>query len=427
MARLAETAALTAAVPVLGRALRPDDPFFIQTAFFWPLFAPVLVSLRYGVAAGAGSTLAIATMIAVDWTRHGREAGQLPFPALVAVFALSLVCGQFSETWERSAGRVESALETATSQLSELTREHFLLEISHDRLEASRGCDAPTSLRAALSAIHEMAQAGETLAGGRIAGHLMAVLASTCLVDIASLYEVHGGRLVGLPAARLGHPAPVPDDDELVVAAARGGQLVCAPHFESAGAARKTHLILASPLTDSTGHVRAVLCVQSMSFLALAPGNLRVLAVTCGHAADLLARRDGAADRRRAERDEFEVRIARAARDVEQGIPTTVVCLVLRPESPLRDVAERLLFDVLRTSDYVHLETDDQRAVIAVILAGTDQRGAEAFERRVRGLVARELGNAVPRLGNSLLIHRVSRGDTRQSILGRLRTKDLVA
>jgi len=33
----------------------------------------------------------------------------------------------------------------------------------------------------------------------------------------------------------------------------------------------------------------------------------------------------------------------------------------------------------------------------------------------------------VPRLGNSLLIHRLARGDTGQSVLGRLRTKDLVA
>src|SRR5208283_3867193 len=113
--------------------------------------------------------------------------------------------------------------------------------------------------------------------------------------------------------------------------------------------------------------------------------------------------------------------------DVEHGIPTTVVCLLLRPGSPLRNIAERLVREALRATDYVFLEADEQRALIAVVLAGTDERGAEAFERRVRELAAGALGTPMPRLGNSLLIHRIVPGDVGQSILGRLRTKDLVA
>jgi len=428
LVRLAETLAITAVVPVLGHALRPDDPFSVRGVFFWPLFAPVLVSLRYGAGAGATSTLAIALMLIVDWKRHDHALGQLPLPALVGVFALVLICGQFAEIWDRSVRRLESALEKTTSELSELSREQFLLELSHDRIEASRAGDCGPSLRASLSAIREIACGDGPLDKARVADHVMRILTTACLVDVAALHEVHGGRLVGGPLARIGQPDPLPaGGDDMVAAALRSGQLACSPQMETAGESPKTKLILAAPLTDSSGLVRAVLCVQSMPFIALDTANLRLLAVVCGHAADLLAAKEGGSDHRRARRDEFGARIERAARDVEHGLPATVVCLLLRPEGPLRDIAEQLLREVLRATDHVFLEADEQRALIAVLLAGTDGRGAAAFERRVRELAARKLGTPVPRLGNSLLIHRLARGDTGQSVLGRLRTKDLVA
>jgi len=416
---LAELAFITAAVPVFGYALQRGDPFAVHAAFFWPLLAPLVVSLRHGVGPGTASAVALNALYAADEHRHGRAAYYLPPAALIGMLALVLVCGEFAQASRRSLRRLEASLAAATAAATALSREQTLLELSHDRLEASHG--NRTDLRSALAAIRRLAGAASTDVA-RVADGIMNVLCSHFLIEVASLYGVHENRLSSAPMSVIGRPESLPEEgDQLVAVAVASGELALAPRWEVRGAT-KTMLVLAAPLLDSTGVVRGVLCVRSMSLFALETSALRNLAVMCGHAGDLLAQMAGAADWAKPPGDELDAHIVRAARDLKSGVPTAVIAVPLPLHGAARHAVEALLYQSLRESDRVVVQPDQEPPIVAVVLPQTDERGARALEARLRKRAESEPGAARIPLSFAF-VHAVTAADNGKSILNRIRTR----
>ena len=61
--RWTESIAISLSFPVIGYAIDPADPFFINYEFPWLILAPVLAGLRYGFVAGITSATLLISLV----------------------------------------------------------------------------------------------------------------------------------------------------------------------------------------------------------------------------------------------------------------------------------------------------------------------------------------------------------------------------
>ena len=130
----------------LGLWLNPADPLWIEAAFPWPWFAPLILALRYGPLPGlAGSGLLLAAWLLLN-VGHTDD-----FPKLFFLGGLILImlAGEFSSLWLARTRRAETIQLYLDQRLETLTRQYYLLRLSHDRLEQDL-ISRPISMRDAL-------------------------------------------------------------------------------------------------------------------------------------------------------------------------------------------------------------------------------------------------------------------------------------
>jgi len=280
-----ETALLTLVAAALGYAANPEDPFFVHGEFPWLLFAPVLLALRYGVLPGLGS----AALLAALWV-VARGAGLVPpeTPALhlMGGLLLTLVCGEFASIWNARLRRVDSAFRYQRDKLERLTRQHYLLLLSHERLEQDQ-LSRPMTLRAALARVRSLA--GDAAAPGALPGlpALAALLAQYCQLEVAGFYPCHGGAPQSEPIAALGTPQPLALEDPMVKHCLEQHAVSHVRMGGIAQAAESRYLVVA-PVAEREGRLLALFAIEQMPFLALHEEMLSTLAVLLGYYADAL-------------------------------------------------------------------------------------------------------------------------------------------
>jgi hypothetical protein len=414
-----ETVALTLAFPAIGFALDRNDPFFLSQRFPWVVLAPMLISLRHGFLLGLSCALFLDTGLAVAWRAQLLPMGRFPGGMMVGLVGIAMFCGQFSDVWKREIVRLDAGFKQLRRQRDELARGHFLLELSHDRLEQHLAGQLP-SLRDALAGARELAQSTARAPSDALAQAMLDIFATYCMVEVASLYWIQDGTPAAHPAAVVGRPDAVRHDDPLVARALASGRLTYA-----AGATDEdreedaSHLLAALPLLDMHGRTHLILCVQSIPFFAFEPKNLQALSLLAGNFADLLATRGRETDLERGRRHEFEIRLARAVRDAQQhGVPSTVAVLVVRPGSPVGEIVDTLLGGALEAADvpYAFRDPNGQRYVF-ILLPAADERGAAALDQRLRRIVERELRTTLQGAGVSYSAHPLRTRDQLAAIM----------
>mgnify|MGYP001161937487 FL=1 len=141
LAMLGEILLLPLAAVVIGSAVNPEDPLLTAAAFPWAWFAPIILALRYGPLAGLGGAgILLAAWLVLSTGQYDT------FPKLFFLGGLILVMlvGEFSSLWLARTRRAETMQIYLDQRLEHLTHQHYLLRLSHDRLEQdliSRSCD----------------------------------------------------------------------------------------------------------------------------------------------------------------------------------------------------------------------------------------------------------------------------------------------
>ena len=270
-----ETVLLTLLAAALAYATHPADPLLLARDFPWLLFAPVLLALRYGVLPGLGSTAILAALWVLE-----RAAGLVPPEPPTLYFAgallLTLVCGEFAGLWEARVGRCETSLRYVREKLDRLTRQHYLLLTSHQRLEQDQ-LVRPVTLRAALGRIRRLAAERSGAAA------LAALLAQVCQLEAAGLYACEGGEPQVRPIASIG-PAQALDTADPMVRHCLEHRAISHVQVDDFG----QRYVLVAPVASSDGRLLALLAVEQMSFLALQEETLSTLGVLLGYYADAL-------------------------------------------------------------------------------------------------------------------------------------------
>ncbi len=417
----AEAVLLTGGMLAVGWAFDPHDPFLLQHPFPWMIFAPLLITLRHGSAAGATSALMLDGALVGSWRVHALGVEAFPAEPALAIFALSMLAGQFSDVWRRRTRQLEAALRQTRCRADQLSRAHLLLTMSHDRLREENA--GVPNLQGALGILARMAASADG-SWAPLADGMMSIFAAYAMLEVGVVVRVDRRGGAAGTIATLGAAEPVDADDALFVAAVRTRELV---HLSSTSSRidqrQESRLLAAVPFVDTKGEVHAVLCVQAMPFAAFHKKNLETLAILAGYLADLATTRGRSANFERAFAEDFEVRLDRAIHDRRtSGVRLVVAELRMRPTGEIASIAETLVAGIVRPVDAT-ICTHDRlgNKLVLVLLPMTELNEARAsVQARSEAIVGRELGTSFADAGASLAFYEVEPGDIAAETIRRI-------
>lgn len=262
----------------------PDDPLLTRLAFPWLWLVCTVLALRYGTLAAFGSV----GLMALTWVLEQVLADvRSPFPStyFMGGLVLSLIAGEFSDVWTARLQRVREANVYLNERLESLTRRHYLLRLSHERLEQDL-LVKPLTLRDSLAAMRR-ALANEPVRNPHDlpeAATLLNLLSQNCQLDVASLHSVSDGRVDTRPAAVLGEASALNASDPLISYALDCKEL-CHIQTDALQNARTAYLV-AAPLLAADGRCFGILVVERLPFLSLNAETLQFLNVILGYYSD---------------------------------------------------------------------------------------------------------------------------------------------
>src|SRR3546814_452150 len=125
----------------------PSDPLCLNSYFPWVGLAAMIAALRYGTLFGVVAGLCMMA----GWRLLYGEADGAGFPVMffAGVLIQVVIAGYFRDTWASRAKRVGNTNQYLNDRLASITNNHYLLRISHDRLEKDL-LSRPSTLRHAI-------------------------------------------------------------------------------------------------------------------------------------------------------------------------------------------------------------------------------------------------------------------------------------
>lgn len=281
-----EVAVITLGTLWAAAQTSPKDPLWLDSAFPWLWLAPTLIALRYGSMAAFSA----AALFFVDWfllQHNGLIPIDFPGQYFLGGLLLTLMAGEFADVWSARLKQVNEINDYLNQRLVSLTRNHYLLRFSHERLEQDL-LTRPVTLRDSLLHLrHLTVDAGEATGNLPAVQELMRILAQTCQLEVASLHQQIHGRITAAPSASLGEASALDVRDPLVIHALQYKELCHVQTSELDGV--KSRYLVASPLINSEGQCVGLLVIERMPFLSLNAECLQFISVTLGYYADTIS------------------------------------------------------------------------------------------------------------------------------------------
>ncbi|TDR73617.1 PelD GGDEF domain-containing protein [Paludibacterium purpuratum] len=284
---MSETIVVTVLVLGALRLAAPADPLLIGSGFGWIWLVPMICSLRYGLMQGVLSSLGLLA----GYYLQALPDQRFPLPFFLGGMAMVLVCGQFGDTWGSKLRHLRTMTDYLNERLGVLTKSHFLLRLSHERLEHDL-LSRPASLRDSLSQLRALSFQSEGLNQEPDDKLLLAharrfieVAAHSCQLERAQLHVCRDGVPDPVPVAGSGAPFELDCQDILLRYALEHRTLAHVQNKQLAPGI-KTDYIAVAPLVDAQDEILGVLVVRHMPFMALSEENLQLLLVLSGYYAD---------------------------------------------------------------------------------------------------------------------------------------------
>ena len=247
----------------------------------------MVVALRYGALAG----ILAALVVLAGWfglARQGLIGPTIPQDEFLGALVLVMICGEFGSLWSNRVRRAETMQRYIAQRLDHLTHQHYLLRLSHDRLEQDL-ISRPVSMRDALLNLRRITSHGMVADAAALpaAGELLRLLSQYCQIECAAVYRMEGSNIRRAADHTLGTPFELNTTDPLITFALERQELshVALDELEQRG--RSRYLVVV-PLKDAVGTLQALLVVERMPFFALHEETLQMLNLLLGYYADSL-------------------------------------------------------------------------------------------------------------------------------------------
>ena len=367
----------------IGIWLNPLDPLWARSAFPWSWFGPIILALRYGPFSGLFGTL----LLLGSWfvlSELGFNAGEFPKLYFLGGLIVVMICGEFSSIWRGRVRRAEAMQLYLDQRLEHLTHQHYLLRLSHDRMEQDL-IARPVAMRDALSALRTLtagAPPDEVLPSGQ---ELLRLLSQYCQIEAAALYPMREGGLQAVASGRVGMSSELDPNDALVRFALAEGRL---SHVQSMGDAEapQPRYVIAAPLNAGSGECRGLLAVERVPFFALHDEMLHTLNLLLGYYADGLDARATArpvldADPSCPLAFAFELMRLWRIRE-ESGVKSAIVAMVFTRRA-VEEGLPMLIRRQQRSLDVTWLIEHPERSVLITLMPLAATGGAEGYMARI--------------------------------------------
>ncbi|MDM8357590.1 PelD GGDEF domain-containing protein [Pandoraea communis] len=372
--------------------LRPGDPLLIGLGFPWMWLVALVMALRYGALLGVVAGLVLAAVWYGLYGRHGA-----PFPAMFFVggFTMIVIGGHFCDIWGNRATRARGINTYLNDRLVAITNNHYLLRVSHERLERDL-LTKPSTMRDAITRLRELTLSSDPAATNDPLPNAQAMLefaALTCQMEVASIFPVRNARLDATAVAHVGETFTAVPSDPLVQACLRDGTLSHVRDDTSVG--EESAYIVCAPLTDAQGNINGMLIVRSMPFLALNHDNLQLLLVLLAYYADGLTQQAPVAsvrDKVPAAPYDFALELGRLARiKRESGIQSSLVALVF-PRGASGDSLFEQTVRSRRALDTLWVQSTPHQQIAIALMPITDESGIDGYLIRIENALRQQYG-----------------------------------
>lgn len=285
--QLLEITLLIASGLLLSTLLRPQDPFWARGDYPWIWLVPTAVALRYGALSGLWGAFLLTALGFVLLRMHLAPV-DFSSPFLAGGLVQVLMVGHLSDRWSEVNQRQQGVNQYLTERLRALTTAHYLLRVSHDRLEQEIYV-RPVTLRGAIERLREILPVLTPPAapGAPVLGNTQALLELLSMLfqfTQAAIYPVLEQRnLRPQPVATIGPDKPLQEEDPVLQQALERRRLT---HLKEVLERSPRDYLLAAPIVTDQTPVVAMLVVSEMSFLSLNQENLEFLQVLLDYYAD---------------------------------------------------------------------------------------------------------------------------------------------
>ena len=369
----------------------PSDPFGVHRQFPWLWTAPVIVAMRYGTSTGVWTALVLLCMwftlhvlaphIGLDMSF---QSDVFPQSYFVGGVVWILVCGQFSDVWSGNRRRIMAANAYLNERLQAITRNHFLLRLSHEHLERDR-LSKPMTLRQLLVHLRELTgidrTCGDLMPG---AAEFLKIIGQSCQLEIASVHAMTDGLPALLPAASLGAAGQLQGDDPLVIACIQQHKLAHVKNINEATQASR--YLVCAPLRAASGKLFGILAVETMPFFALNDDILQLMTVLSGYYADGLEKEhvvSGILKRLPNCPHAFALDLIRLCRIYnDAGIDSSMVALVFNHTGAGLDLFENVK-RMKRSIDQCWAFSTDRHHILITLLPLSGEQAVEGYLLRI--------------------------------------------
>lgn len=271
-----ETVIISFLVLCLFVLIRPEDPFELHGPFPWICLAPLFCSLFYGTAYGI-----IAFVIVMGYLVFHPSANAADPAVLREYFAgmvsITFIAGLFSSYWQSQLRHNAHLNQYVRQHLEDLSRDYYLLRVSHDRIEHSF-IVKPLSYRDAFVRIRKVMQADNCEINLNTSQQFLDIFCQYCSITSAvfCLYNDKDKQL--LPMANVGQHFPVDIQDPLIEHVINKGVVT----YLSVNTLTNLHnsLYLAIvPLIDNHSALTGFVVIREIPFWSLTHDNMEVLSV----------------------------------------------------------------------------------------------------------------------------------------------------
>ncbi|MEG0820738.1 MAG: PelD GGDEF domain-containing protein [Burkholderiaceae bacterium] len=374
--------------------LRPHDPFWNDASFPWLWLLSTVIALRYGSLQG----LVAITVAAFAWlvlARFGLGTGAFPRVDFFGGLVLALIAGEFSDVWTIKLHQAHAVSAYLDERLQSITRNHFLLGVSHERLEQEL-ISRPYTLREMMLTLRGLILA-DTQTALPASAWLLQFLVQSTRIESAALYVWDGERLVPQTVAEIGDPGPLATNDAMLMTALADGNLTHVQSERMAQIGSASQYLICAPLLASSGRLLGVLVVRRMAFTALTLETLQFMTVALGYYADGVdaagvARPILLADPRCPA--PFATELARLSRiEAITGMRSALISFAVREDSRLPPAEWFARIRHLRRTTDLDWETARKgwRALI-VLLPLTGEAGVSGYLERIAAALKEQYG-----------------------------------
>jgi hypothetical protein len=415
---LIETVAVMAVAIGLSAWWRPLDPLWTNAEFPWLWLVAAVMALRYG---SPHALLAMSLALAGWLLMHNfySPLGEFPRLSFIGGLVLTLIAGEFSDAWNARLAHAHAVNAYLDERLQALTQHHFLLSVSHDRLEQEL-LSRPFTLRETLFALRQrvqpaMADSSELPA----ADWLLQLLAQSCRIESAGVFAIRGTDLEERPSAKLGdfgavagesgsgdlrgefagmgaEAAQLDSTDPMLLGALESHQLMHVQNEPFVDSDRPSRYVVCAPIVGSSGRLFGVLVVERMAFTSLTLETLQFLTVLLAYYGDTLDYAAGSAPILKAFPrcpNEFALEAVRLQRlQTTAFTRSSIVAFSLPGRAAAAEPWVMRLEKLRRNLDVAWTHVEGESRILLVLLPLTDDVGLAGYVDRISRAVREQFG-----------------------------------